>query len=569
MPEYQSVLVDEGTPAMDMISNRDLNFFADNLLTQDDFTLGSINFEVEVDPAEFLFEPDEELLQQITEDLEIPMSLDNEDSENLSPFPCNNSQIENINEIKEQQLTPEPSSDSSIDGWTLHSGDGSVELHLLETPPITPQSSVDGSPPATPTNHDLSYTVQGLLQNIPTITSIPILNGVQSTKRPKQILPQEDPPTSASQILVLTPEEYAKFSAQPLNAMDMQTKMTNVSNSAIKTHCSASKNTNQNTSASSSSSLKRLISLPTQVDVKQELDMNAFKRQQRMIKNRESACLSRKKKKEYMATLEGQMRELTITNNRLHQENCELKQLVNKLEDENFDLKRRFNLNGLKKTTAVLAVIFMIGLNFSPISNLYANQQMYSPSNDPAIHHHSRALLWSETNDANATTWDKDNQTKDVTTDDAQFMEQSLNSSSLAKMNCSNYFNKTESQRLDSELRGWVFRGKENQDKYQMMATKKKFVPPIPKLRSLIVQKSYVDTSDYRDTPSYNNQLQIYNLVSKSHDYFLEAIKRRDDTFYVVSFTGDHLLLPALTHNKTRRPLMSLVLPAISLNGEE
>merc|ERR1712029_771220 len=41
------------------------------------------------------------------------------------------------------------------------------------------------------------------------------------------------------------------------------------------------------------------------------------------------------------------------------------------------------------------------------------------------------------------------------------------------------------------------------------------------------------------------------------------AIDRRDDTFYVVSFSGDHLLVPATNHTKTTRPLMSLLLPAV------
>ncbi|KAM9510433.1 uncharacterized protein ACIB01_019517 [Guaruba guarouba] len=47
---------------------------------------------------------------------------------------------------------------------------------------------------------------------------------------------------------------------------------------------------------------------------------------------------------------------------------------------------------------------------------------------------------------------------------------------------------------------------------------------------------------------------------------FPAAISRREDTFYVVSFRRDHLLLPAISHNKTSRPKMSLVLPAAAIN---
>jgi len=65
-----------------------------------------------------------------------------------------------------------------------------------------------------------------------------------------------------------------------------------------------------------------------------------------------------------------------------------------------------------------------------------------------------------------------------------------------------------------------------------------------------------------------NNELQVYEALPDRYlfDAFFEAIDKKDDIFYVVSFSADHLLLPATIHNNTVRPRMSLLLPAIPLN---
>lgn len=66
-----------------------------------------------------------------------------------------------------------------------------------------------------------------------------------------------------------------------------------------------------------------------------------------------------------------------------------------------------------------------------------------------------------------------------------------------------------------------------------------------------------------------NQRIQVYDPVQRDalkYAELFEELRRQDDTFYVVSFSGDHLLLPALAHNKTVRPKMSLMLPSVGIN---
>lgn len=64
------------------------------------------------------------------------------------------------------------------------------------------------------------------------------------------------------------------------------------------------------------------------------------------------------------------------------------------------------------------------------------------------------------------------------------------------------------------------------------------------------------------------NEIQVFNpQPDQLYSEFYAAINRRDDTFYVVSFSEQHMLLPALYHNNTRRPKMSLLMPSVYPNG--
>lgn len=62
--------------------------------------------------------------------------------------------------------------------------------------------------------------------------------------------------------------------------------------------------------------------------------VNLFKKHSRMIKNRESACLSRKRKKEYIQNLEESLKQIKEQNNTMNLENQELKEKNLVLETE-------------------------------------------------------------------------------------------------------------------------------------------------------------------------------------------------------------------------------------------
>ena len=84
----------------------------------------------------------------------------------------------------------------------------------------------------------------------------------------------------------------------------------------------------------------------------------------------------------------------------------------------------------------------------------------------------------------------------------------------------------------------------------------------------LLTQRNSVVRNHHAQIMS-KNEIQIYEALPDRYLFaaFFEAIERKNDTFYVVSFSSDHLLLPATEHNNnTVRPRMSLLLPAMPLN---
>ncbi|KAG0720073.1 Cyclic AMP-dependent transcription factor ATF-6 alpha [Chionoecetes opilio] len=63
------------------------------------------------------------------------------------------------------------------------------------------------------------------------------------------------------------------------------------------------------------------------------------------------------------------------------------------------------------------------------------------------------------------------------------------------------------------------------------------------------------------DAPARSEEQRAMLAAAPHLSSFLEAIQRRDDTYYVVSFSPDHLLVPAIARNDSARPRMSLLMP--------
>lgn len=144
---------------------------------------------------------------------------------------------------------------------------------------------------------------------------------------------------------------------------------------------------------------------------------------------------------------------------------------------------------------------------------------------------------------------------------------------------CPMHINQSESIRLDYELRRWIG-GESDQDNWIIpkdgklnakllgkLLTSPETVQKKPKNRNNLPRKSKSEILG-RTSSAISNALEVFSPILQEHASLFEALGRRDDTFYVVWFTGEHLLLPASSKNSTGRPKMSLVLPALPINGK-
>ncbi|XP_036281321.1 cyclic AMP-dependent transcription factor ATF-6 alpha isoform X3 [Pipistrellus kuhlii] len=297
--------------------------------------------------------------------------------------------------------------------------------------------------------------------------------------------------------------------------------------------------------------------------------MAVLRRQQRMIKNRESACQSRKKKKEYMLGLEARLQAALSENEKLRKENGTLKRQLDQVVSENQRLKVP---SPKRRAICVLVLLAFVFLNYGPISMLEQDSRRTNPSVNPANQRrHLLGFSAQEVQDPPDGIIRKDSRSYDhsVSNDKALMVLSEEPVLYLPPPPCRPLINTTESLRLNHELRGWVHRHEVERTKSRRMTNTQQKTHILQGALgqgsgSQLVAVQYTETTSI-SRPS-GRELQVYYASPRSYQDFFDAIHRRGDTFYVVSFRRDHLLLPATTHNKTSRPKMSIVLPAININ---
>ncbi|XP_037375341.1 cyclic AMP-dependent transcription factor ATF-6 beta isoform X1 [Talpa occidentalis] len=308
-----------------------------------------------------------------------------------------------------------------------------------------------------------------------------------------------------------------------------------------------------------------------------EVDAKLLKRQQRMIKNRESACQSRRKKKEYLQGLEARLQAVLADNQQLRRENAALRRRLEALLAENSELKLG---SGNRKVVCIMVFLLFIAFNFGPVSISEPPLAPASPRMSGEELRPRRHLL--EFSAQEPVHGVEDLQGSSPVPEEPQLsptgqpsfrnltafpggskelLLRDLDQLFLAS-DC-RHFNRTESLRLADELSGWVQRHQRGRRKTPQRVQERqksqlrKKPPPVKTVPTQPLGPPERDSL---------GQLQLYRHPDRSQPEFLDAIDRREDTFYVVSFRRDHLLLPAISHNKTSRPKMSLVMPAMAPN---
>lgn len=277
----------------------------------------------------------------------------------------------------------------------------------------------------------------------------------------------------------------------------------------------------------------------------------------RLIRNRESALQSRRKKKEYVQNLEVEIGSLRKEICHLKEENSVLKSKLKSYG--NFTCRCASSITNklatAKNTTFMLAFVIMIGLNFIPIGNFFSAtksiQRSMTSHRVDANTFNARHLLFAE----NISTSSDESNSSEI----PLYFNQT---DRIRKTNIENVLNWIPQPDLFNASRNlhkdYDFTEDPLQDKLAKMFEKSRDQ----------MQRKQVKTKVKRNNTKKNNHAQkiqqnLYNPnFFKLHEFF-DEINRKEDTFYVFSFRGEHLLLPALDYprNFSQIVKMNLIMP--------
>lgn len=598
--------------ATELLTELDTRFFADNLLSSEDWDAciyDYVNTEgVSEEEADFL------LCLGRNEAFETDMDFGFDDVSSDSLWTRQNEDLFSESQVKLEPLSPasscsNSSSSSSLEALYLQQPQNTdaVAVVKIEDPPTPPYMfgdvlspslnnvQISAAPKAesvpsvvrqlTPCKSSTDLRADTILASKPAIqpkplvvTAVPVpttsspaktilLQSLQTggTTVQPQPLPMKPAISVSSPHMVLSQNDLLRLPVPGLIKVE----------TPVISSSSSKPGSNSNNSTLSKPATKNIVPVPTQSGTNtSEVDVKLLKRQQRMIKNRESACQSRKKKKEYLQGLESRLQEALIENEQLKRENAMLKKKLDTVLSENAQM--RFG-SGNRKAVCVMVILLFIAFSFGPVSLTERNSEVFSQEAEGSrIGRHLLAFKQSHEARREAEVMPEKEET--IETRFRNFTTAFSDMKDLVLRDIDRFFltadcrqfNKTESLRLADELRGWVYRhqidrtksgDKPGKGKKLAKRQKSQHQKKMPHLTNYIPMNSPENT--LRETSS---QLQLYRSSEQSNYDFMEAIDRREDTFYVVSFRRDHLLLPAISHNKTSRPKMSLVMPAMSLN---
>ncbi|XP_073787287.1 cyclic AMP-dependent transcription factor ATF-6 beta isoform X3 [Danio rerio] len=567
-----------------LLSEPDSRFCADNLLTSEDWDAclyqcedmeeeytGELKYDTSLD-SDLVLTLDPDDLTSPWKNLELDLTVFQVKTEPPSPASSltSDSSIPTVCESQVMVKSENPPTPPYMYGDVLAPPLAGVEVTVASAPqpavPLSAHTHTTVLSPAATLKASSIVSSKPLLQPKPVcVTALPVAPSATAAKALiLQSVPVPVPTLEQSSTPVVLSPSVCLASAPAIVKMEPL--------SPSMPHCSSP-------SAPQSKPIVPATAAALPGNIGSDIDMKVLKRQQRMIKNRESACQSRKKKKEYLQNLETQLRDAQQENERLRRENHTLRlRLAGKEATESGSNKR---------AVCVMILFLFITFTFGPVS--LKERPLEAGLQEAAMPLTGRHLLEFEGSQMRRNRrMEKKTEPEDGGEEEEwrrteaekeealayQFRNQSgvfSDVKDLLLQDIDRYFsssdcrqfNRSESLRLADELRGWVHRHQINRKSDgKPKAVKKTKIAQKAQHKKMNFSR-YLPIQTHR---SIESQLQVLPGPEISYSDFLDAIDRREDTFYLVSFRRDHLLLPAISHNKTTRPKMSLVMPAMAIN---